>query len=451
VIFSIVSIALFMSSVDSTIVATALPTLRHALSTRLNWAAWTISAYQLGLVVSMPLMGRISDQFGRKRIFLIAAVVFTTASLACGCAQNIGELIALRVVQALGAGAFLPSASGIIAETFGEGRDRAIGLMSGVFPFGALAGPIFGGLIIATFSWREIFFVNVPIGIGFALLALRYLPHTTPPGGHADIRGGLYLGASVLALMLAVTKLGYRHTSVSSLGFLVPLAVSIAIAFSFVHRAGRVEDALIPARLLKGRAFILMNLINVIWGACVLGVASLVPLLAESRYGFSPLSAGSLLTTRALLEMAIAVVAAMTLSRTGYRVPMTIGFAFIIAGLALLAIRAPVSPYAWLVIATGLTGIGTGTSAPATNNATLNLAPADIGAISGLRGASRQIGGILGVGITTSFASRSAHEATALSHSLLGMAGLLTLMLPVIYLAVPRGSGLVARERFLSE
>jgi len=102
-IFAIVSIALFMSSLDGTIVATGLPTLRHALHTQINWASWTMTGYQLGLVVAMPVAGRVADNFGRKRVFLAAAILFTTSSLLCGLAANIGMLIALRFLQAAGA------------------------------------------------------------------------------------------------------------------------------------------------------------------------------------------------------------------------------------------------------------------------------------------------------------------------------------------------------------
>jgi EmrB/QacA subfamily drug resistance transporter len=436
-----------MSSVDGTIVATGLPTLRHALHARLNWAGWTITGYQLGLVVSMPLMGRFGDQIGRRKVFLWAAVVFTTASFLCGLATDIYVLVALRVVQALGAGAFLPSASGLIADAFGNDRDRAIGLMSGVFPTGALVGPIFGGIIIANWSWRVIFFVNVPIGLAFTLLALRFLPRSRPQGGRADLRGALMLGSAVLLLMLAVTRLGYRHTSLDNPGFLGPLAASLLIGYLFVRRASRVAEPLIPARLLKGRSFILMNIINVTWGACVLGQSSLVPLLAEERYGFRPLEAGTLLTTRAIAEMGVAVLAATFIARTGYRIPMVAGFLLIATGLAVIAIHAPIaSPYSWLVIGTGLSGVGIGASAPAANTATMHLAPGDVGAISGLRGASRQIGGILGIALTTSYAARSAGETVGLSRSFLAMAALLVVMTTLVRLAVPRGSGVAGRQ-----
>lgn len=428
-----------MSSVDSTIVATALPTLRHALHAPLNWASWTITAYQLGLVVAMPVAGRISDQLGRKRVFVASAVLFTASSLACGLASDVSVLVALRVVQALGGGAFMPSATGIVADAFGSGRDRAIGLFSSIFPLGALVGPVIGGVVIADWSWRGVFLVNVPIGVAFTVLAVRYLPVTRAVGGHTDLVGALLMGGTILATMLAVTRLGYRGATVFSAGFLAPFAAAIAAGWWFLQRAGRVPDPLIPLRLLRGRVFVLMNAINFVWGACVIGLGALVPLLAEERYHLRPIEAGTLLTARALGEIIVAVVASLLLRRTGYRIPMVTGFVLIATGLMLVAIRAPIlGPYAWLALGAGVTGLGTGASAPASNNAMLDLSPDDVGAISGLRGAARQAGAIVGVAVATSIVSRSNHETVVLSRIFVALAVLLLAMIPVVFAAVPR-------------
>ena len=432
--FAIVSLALFMSSVDGTIVSTALPTLRRALHAPLNWASWTITGYQLGLVVAMPVAGRVSDQLGRKRVFVGSAVLFTSASLACGLVGNVGLLVALRVVQAVGGGAFMPSATGIVSDAFGAGRDRAIGLFSSIFPIGALVGPVIGGVLIAGWSWRGVFLVNVPIGIVFTVLAVRYLPASRPIGGRTDIPGALEMGACILAAMLAVTYLGYRHSSPTSAGFLGPLAIAIATGYWFVHRAGRVRDPLIPVHLLRGKVFVVMNVVNFVWGGCVIGLGALVPLYAESRYRLVPLEAGTLLTARAVGEIALAVASSLLLRRTGYRLPMIVGFALISAGFVLAALRPPVlGPYGWLALATAVTGLGTGASAPAANNASLELSPDDVGAISGLRGAVRQAGAIITVALVTSYVARSGDEALALARAFEAFALLLLVTTPLVF------------------
>ena len=171
-IFAVVSIALMMASVDQTIVATALPSIQRDLGAQVNWSSWTITVYALGQVMVMPLAGKIGDQFGRKQIFLGAAVLFTAASLCCGLADNIYLLIVLRAVQAIGGGAFMPSATGIVTELFGKDRDRAVGLFASIFPIGGIIGPVLGGVFVTYWSWRGIFLVNIPIGITLVVLEI---------------------------------------------------------------------------------------------------------------------------------------------------------------------------------------------------------------------------------------------------------------------------------------
>jgi len=167
-----------MASVDSTIVATALPKIGSALHARINWLSWTITIYSLGQVIMLPLAGRISDQIGRKKLFLLCAVLFTVSSVACGFANSIYTLVPLRFIQSIGGGGFLPSASGIVADHFGRERDRALGMFSSIFPIGGVCGPIFGGIITQYWDWRGIFFVNLPVGIALIALIWRFVPST---------------------------------------------------------------------------------------------------------------------------------------------------------------------------------------------------------------------------------------------------------------------------------
>jgi EmrB/QacA subfamily drug resistance transporter len=429
-----------MSSLDGTIVATGLPTFRRVFHSGINWTAWTMIAYQLGLVVAMPIAGRVADNLGRKRVFLGAAVLFVTSSCLCGLATNIDMLIGLRVLQAAGGAAFMPSASGMVMEVFGDKRQRALGLFSSIFPLGALVGPVFGGIIITTWSWRGVFWVNVPIGVAFTLLAWRYLPSGSRRGGRPDVLGALLMGGGVLGLMLAITDLGNRSAGFTSPSFVFPFFLAVICGWAFFLRCTRAADPIIPLQLLKGRAFAASNAINFVWGACAIGFGSLVPLFAEDRYGLSPLGAGTLLTARAIGEIGLAVFAAILIHRTGYRLPIVGGIALIAGGLAMIATPHPVmfTPYVWLAMGATLTGLGTGLSAPAANNASIELAPDDIGSITGLRGAIRQCGAILGVALATSIAAHTGHEVMALTRAFYVLAALLVCMVPLVFL-IPDG------------
>src|ERR1700677_3354245 len=175
-VFAIVSIALFMSSIDQTIVATALPAMEHDLHAGINWSGWTITIYALGQVIAMPMAGKISDMYGRKKVFGVSAAVFTIASLCCGFAPTMPLLLLPRFIQALGGGAFMPSATGIVSDHFGPERDRAVGMFTSILPVGGIIGPIVGGIFVSYWSWRGIFLVNVPIGILLIALTIKFIP-----------------------------------------------------------------------------------------------------------------------------------------------------------------------------------------------------------------------------------------------------------------------------------
>ncbi len=434
IIFAVVSIALLMASVDQTIVATALPSIQHDLHAQVNWSSWTITVYALGQVLMMPVAGKLGDQFGRKQIFLGAAVLFTTASLCCGLAGNIYLLIVLRAVQALGGGAFMPSATGIVSELFGADRDRAVGMFASIFPVGGIVGPVLGGVFVTYWSWRGIFLVNIPIGITLICLGAVFIPNIARRSDqHLDIRGVALLGATLLPAMLGIGYLGGAHSDPLSLYFLLPECVALASAAAFFRHSARAQSPFISVRFLTGRGFGVMNLLNFLYGCAVLGFAPLVPLYAEERFGLPALAAGTLLTARAVGMITTAGLAVYVLRRTGYRWPIAVGFSLSAAGMALSALGPrDLSAYAWLAGATAICGIGIGISTPAANNATLQLAPEHAAAIAGLRGMFRQSGAITAVAIGTAVVARSADPGLAQAHVFLAFAIVLVAALPLV-------------------
>ena len=435
-VFGIVAIGLFMASVDQTIVATALGTFQHDLGAQVNWSSWTITIYALGQIVTMPLAGRLGDEYGRRRIFLAAVVLFTVASLCCGLAQDIYVLVALRAVQAIGGGAIMPTASGIVAEQFGPDRDRAIGAFTSIFPIGGIVGPVLGGLFITYWSWRGIFLVNVPIGIVLIILAAVFIPHSPRrPRTRFDFAGVGLMAAGLLGVMFAVSYLGGGRGVLAQRVVPAALVCGLGCLAGFVWRAAHAADPFIPMRLLRGHGFAVMNVINFFFGVAALGFGALVPLYAEQRYGIHSFAAGTLLTARAVGMIAVAGVATFALRRTGYRLPMRIGF--VVAAIGLLFMAAPprgLSDYAWLAVSAAVFGIGMGVSIPASNNAIMHLSPADLGAVSGLRGMFRQAGGITGLAVVTAVIARSSDPGLTQAWALVALAVVLICLLPLISL-----------------
>ena len=415
-IFITVGSALFMASLDLTIIGTALPAIQRSLHAPISWTAWSITASTLGTVVIMPIAGGISDQFGRKRVFIVSAVVFTLASLACGLAGNIYLLVVLRAIQALGGGAFMPSATGIVADSFGPNRDRAIAMFTSILPAGGIVGPVLGGFFVTYWSWRGIFFINIPIGAAVVIAAARYLPKSVPRDvGRADLFGIVTLGGTVLAAMFAITVLGSAGTKPSSPEFLVFLILAIGGALTFAYHSAHASNPIIPVHLLRGRSFLIMDLVNLIYGAAVLGLGTLVPLYAQDRFGISPLQQGTVLAARAVGTIAVAGIASLLLRRTGFRLPMIVGLTIVAIGSVMMFFKpAGIGAYGWLAFVTGLTGIGMGAAMPAANNATLSFATENVAAITGLRGMFRSTGSIIAVSVMTAVVARSSNPGTAL-------------------------------------
>ncbi len=437
-VFATVAMALLMMSVDSTIVATALDALQHGLDTSINWAAWTITAYSLGFVLMLPISGKLSERYGRRRVFLGSVVAFTAASLCCGLADDIYLLIALRAVQAAGGAGFTPSATGIIVDHFGDERDRAVSLFGSIFPIGAMIGPIFGGLFVTYWSWRGVFFVNVPIGLAIIALALRYIPRDGPrqrkSGGGMDAAGMAMLGAGLLAGMLAASYLGEGSTRAWSPAFLVPAATSVAAIWAFWNHINRRADPFIAPRLISGPGFGSVNLLNAGYGGVANGVVTLIPLYAANRYGIDALGAGTLLIAQGVAAIVLSLAAAMALRRTGHRPPLYAGGTAIAVGLLLLAVDpAPgITPYAWLAGAAFLVGAGRGTINPASRNAGLQLAPEHSSTLAALRTASLQIGSITTVSIVTAILASSRDPGGMQGWVYAAVALLLLLALPLI-------------------
>jgi EmrB/QacA subfamily drug resistance transporter len=437
VVFATIALALMMMSIDSTIVATALHTIQTDLDTTINWAGWVITAYAFGFVLMLPISGKLSRQYGHRRVFLGSVAVFAVASLCCGLVDNIYALIALRALQAAGGAGFTPSATGIIVDYFGSARDRAVGLFGSIFPVGTMVGPIFGGLFVTYWSWRDIFFINVPVGLVVMLLALRCVPRDRSERAAAragmDLAGLAFLGAALFTAMFAASYLGEPSARVTSVEFLLPLAAALASAALFVRHIRRSEQPFIAPRIIYGRGFGAVNLINVVFGGVTGGIIMLTPLYATNRYGIDALGSGTLLIAEGVAAIVLSFTVTMALRRTGYRLPLYVGCLLIAAGTLLLALPpvGGIPPYAWLAGATFLVGAGGGTISPPSRNAGLQLAPEQSSTLAAMRSLFNQLGEIATVSIATAIMAGSAHAGTSQAWIYAAIAVCLVLALPL--------------------
>ncbi|HLK71464.1 MAG TPA: MFS transporter [Steroidobacteraceae bacterium] len=438
-IFTTIALALLMMSVDSTIVSTALPVLQRELRSSINWVAWTLTAYSFGFVLLLPLSGKLSDRYGRRRVFLGSLITFTLASLCCGLVSNIYALIMLRALQGAGGAGFTPSATGIVVDYFGSARDRAVSLFGSIFPVGAMIGPVFGGLFVTYWSWRGIFLVNVPIGALVMVLCLRYVPADQPrtprvERQRTDVPGMALLGIGMLSGMLAASRLGEGHAPARSALFIVAAALCIVTLSLFFRRLPRIAQPFIAPRLIYGPGFGPVNLINALYGGVTFGVVALIPFYATSRYGISTLESGTLLTAQGIAAATLSIASAMVLRRAGHRPLLYLGSAIMALGILLLAVRpiGGISAYLWLAAAALLIGAGSGTINPPSRNAALQNAPEHSATLAALRTMALQIGSITTVSIATAFLAQSRDPGGVQAGFYLACAALFVVMLPLI-------------------
>ncbi len=444
VIFAVVAPALLMSSIDSTIVAVGLPALLQELHTTLALVAWTLTSYQLTQTIVMPLAGKISDDWGRKPIFLGAVALFTCGSIGAGLSPNIYILIICRVLQALGGGAFLPSATGIVSEAFGERRQTAIGLFTSIFPLGGIIGPNIGGFIIDNMSWRWIFFVNVPIGILLLIVGSMVLPKDEPREASrhgVDLNGvGLFAGA-MFALLYAMTDLANNPGHVSSVMPWIFVGLAVVLFILFLRQESRAREPMIELTLLRWRPFFAANVYNFLYGAAAFGFFSFIPYYATVAYGMSAGQDGAILTPRSITMAVFSTMSSFFVIRSGYRAPMIVGA--LCVSISLFLLSRGIHSFALFGLATPaivllalqvmIAGMGMGISGPASQNAALDLIPEKVAAVAGIRGMFRSTGGVLGTAGITLAVSQFHDKAVGMQDIFLVLSLFILLTIPVVF------------------
>lgn len=394
-----VLLGLFLGALDHTIVGTAMPRIVAQLG-GLDYYSWVFAAYMLTSTTMVPIFGRLSDQLGRRSVYLAGLGLFLVGSVLCGLAQDMMQLVAFRGFQGLGAGAVISIPFAIVGDLFPPAeRGKYQGLFGGVFALASVAGPLTGGYITDQWTWRWIFYINLPLGLLAGAVLAVALPRFAPrEQRRIDWLGALLLVATVVPLLLAVLWGGqsYAWRSPQVVGL---LALALVCGILLVAVELRAVEPVLPVRLFVNRIFATATLAAFLTSMAMFGAVAFVPLYVQAVLGLSAMESGLVLMPMMLSMVLGAVVGGQLLSRWGrYRLIALAGLGFMWAGLLMLVQLGIRDDATALVRAVVVAGFGLGTTMPLFVIVVQNALPYRVlGTITSTVQFFRSVGGTLGV------------------------------------------------------
>jgi len=410
---AIVSVALFMVTLDNLVVTNALVSIREDLGASLEQLEWTVNAYTLSFAMALLTAAALGDRFGRRRVFAAGLGIFTVASAAAALAPSTEALIAARAVQGLGGAVITPLSLTLLSDTFAaEKRGLALGIWSGVSGLGVALGPVVGGAVVDGFSWQWIFWLNVPVGIALVPVALAMLSESRGPNSTLDLPGVALASSGLLGVVFGIVRsqaLGWTSTTV-----LVSLGAGLLLLGAFVAWELRTPAPMLPMRFFQNRAFAATNGVSLAMFFGAFGSIFLLAQFFQVAQGYSPLEAGIRTLPWTAMPIFVAPVAGILSDRIGSRPLMATGLALQASGLAYLAlVTEPNVAYGALIPGFVMAGSGMAlVFAPAANAVLSAVRPSEAGQASGATNTIREIGGVLGVSVlATVFTSHGSYGA----------------------------------------
>lgn len=414
-VLAICCTSLFVVGLDTTIVNVALPTIGESFHVGIGGLEWVVNAYTLVLASLLISSGTLADRFGRRRVFQLGLVVFGVASIACALAPSVGVLIAARIAQGVGGSMLSPVALAIVVNVMTDPKERAkaIGVWAAVFGLSMAIGPIIGGVLIESFGWRSVFWVNVPVIVIVLMLTAVFVPESrAAQPRRLDLPGQLLLVAVVggaVGLLTEGPRIGWTSPSAVT-GY---IAVALALA-SFVAVESRKTEPLVDLALFRHRPFPAAVL-----GAVVVFVALNATLLLGTLYlqqarGMTPAAAGVMILPMAVAATVCAPLSGILVGRFGPRLPLLIAGSFTaLGGLCLVSLDNNTG-LSTVLVAYLFLGIGFGFSnAPITNTAVNGLPKSQAGLAGGITSSARQFGAALGVALAGGFVANTVESDVA--------------------------------------
>src|SRR5689334_14155665 len=398
--FVITSLALFMVTLDNLVVTTALPVIRTDLHAGLSGLEWTVNAYTLTFAVFLLTGAALGDRFGRQRMFVIGLAIFTAASAAAALAPSAGALIAARAAQGVGGAIVTPLTLTILSAGVPANRRGAfIGAWSGIAGLAVAFGPLVGGAVVSGISWHWIFWLNVPLGVVLAPLALSRLKESHGPATRLDLPGVGLASVGLFGIVWGLVRgnsVGWSSPEI--VGALVGGALVLA---AFVLWELRTSEPMLPMRFFRNRTFALANVSSLFMFFGMFGSIFFIAQFFQTVQGLSPFQSGLRVLPWTAMPMLVAPIAGAASDRIGGQRLMGAGLTLQAIGLAwIAAVTTPSTPYVELIGPFLISGVGMALFfAPVANVVLSSVWAHEEGQASGANNAIRELGGVFGVAV----------------------------------------------------
>lgn len=404
---------LLLSSLDQTIISTAMPTVVKGLG-GFSQYSWVFTVYMLASTTTMPIYGKLADLFGRRKMYMIGLFLFLAGSALCGLAGSMTELIIFRGIQGLGAGALMPISMTIVADIYPpEKRGKFMGLFSAVFALSSIAGPAIGGLIVEHWSWNWIFYVNLPIGSAALLLIAAALKESKSNEKRSiDWLGVVTLSGAILAILFALVLGGnvqadgtqYAWGSIEVIGLFSLGAVLLAL---FIWNESKAKEPIIPLYLFRIPAITFGSIVGFFMSAGLFGAIVYIPLFVQGVIGVESSITGYILTPLMLSVIVTSIVSGRLMSKVSYRTILVPSMALMTVGFILLSQLSVDTTKLEIILYMIVAGLGMGAVYPTIGTAAQSAVDANIrGVATSTSQFCRSIGGTIGVSVLGSLMSQ---------------------------------------------
>lgn len=413
----------FMEVLDTSIATVALPYIAGSLSASTTEATWVLTSYLVCNAIVLPVSSWCAQRFGRKRFLLICIAIFTASSFMCGAATSLGMILVARAIQGAGGGALQPISQAILLETFPqEKRGQAMALFGLGVVVAPVLGPTLGGYLTDAFSWRWAFYINVPVGIIALFMISRYVfdPHyirDAKPGRLDTI--GLGLLAVWLGLMQIILDKGQEDDWFGATWIRWATLILVIAFIWFIARMMTRKQPLVDLRVFRHRNFALGCLLIAMFGACLYGLVTLLPLFYQELMGYPAYNAGIIVSPRGLGAIIAMPIIGILTAKVDNRWLIGIGlFLFGICGIWFGELTLGISPWTfiWAIIISGFASVMV--FVPLSTTAVAYLANKEIGNASGLYNLLRNVGGSVGISLTQTVLARHSqiHQSNLVQH-----------------------------------